>query len=76
MKNKNILIMVTGSIAAYKACEIIRLLRKEGANVQVMMSESAQKFIGKATFAALSGSDVQNYGFPDRKIHSRSDLRW
>ena len=50
--------MVTGSIAAYKACEIIRLLRKEGANVQVMMSESAQKFIGKATFAALSGSEV------------------
>lgn len=65
MKNKNILIMVTGSIAAYKACEIIRLLRKEGANVQVMMSESAQKFIGKATFAALSGSEVLTKLFPN-----------
>ena len=57
--------MVTGSIAAYKACEIIRLLRKEGANVQVMMSESAQKFIGKATFAALSGSEVLTKLFPN-----------
>ena len=46
IKNKNILIIVTGSIAAYKSCEVVRLLRKEGANVQVMMSSSAQKFIG------------------------------
>ena len=51
MKNKNILIVITGSIAAYKACEVVRVLRKEGAVVQVMMSESAQKFIGKTTFA-------------------------
>jgi len=65
MKNKKILIIVTGSIAAYKACEVIRLLRKEGANVQVMMSESAQKFIGKATFAALSGSEVLTKLFPN-----------
>jgi len=35
LKNKNILICVTGSIAAYKACEVIRLLRKEDVNVQV-----------------------------------------
>ena len=49
MKNKNILVIVTGSIAAYKACEVIRLLRKEGAEVQVMMTKSAQKFVGKTT---------------------------
>jgi len=65
MKNKNILIIVTGSIAAYKACEIVRLLRKEGANVQVMMSKSAQKFVGKTTFAALTGHDVITELFPD-----------
>ena len=65
MKNKNILIIVTGSIAAYKACEIVRLLRKEGANVQVMMSKSAQKFVGKTTFAALTGHDVIIELFPD-----------
>ena len=38
IKNKNILMCVTGSIAAYKACEVLRMLRKEGVNVQVMMS--------------------------------------
>ncbi len=58
MKNKNILIIVTGSIAAYKACEVVRLLRKEGVNVQVMMSESAQKFVGKTTFSALTSHEV------------------
>ena len=49
---------VTGSIAAYKACEVLRILRKEGAKVQVMMSRSAEKFIGKATFSALSNNKV------------------
>ena len=58
LKNKNILLCVTGSIAAYKACEILRMLKKEGANVQVMMSKSAEKFIGKATFSALSNNKV------------------
>ncbi len=58
MKNKNILIVVTGSIAAYKACEVVRLLRKEGANIQVMMSKSAMEFVGKTTFAALTDNEV------------------
>jgi len=58
IKNKNILMCVTGSIAAYKACEVLRILRKEGAKVQVMMSRSAEKFIGKATFSALSNNKV------------------
>ena len=58
MKNKNILIVVTGSIAAYKTCEVVRLLRKEGVNVQVMMSKSAMEFVGKTTFAALSDNEV------------------
>ena len=65
MKNKNILIAVTGSIAAYKACEVVRLLRKEGANVQVMMSKSALEFVGKATFAALTNNEVITEIFPD-----------
>ena len=65
MKNKNILIIVTGSIAAYKACEVVRLLRKEGANVQVMMSKSALEFVGIATFAALTGHEVITELFPD-----------
>ena len=65
MKNKNILIIVTGSIAAYKACEVVRLLRKEGVNLQVMMSEAAQEFVGKTTFTALTGHEVITDLFPD-----------
>tara|TARA_Y100000590_G_scaffold470423_1_gene664793 strand:- start:206 stop:1411 length:1206 start_codon:yes stop_codon:yes gene_type:complete len=65
LKNKNILLCVTGSIAAYKACEILRLLRKEEANVQVMMSKSAEEFVGVATFAALSNNEVLTNLFPD-----------
>ena len=65
IKNKNILICVTGSIAAFKACEIIRLLRKQEANIQGMMSNSAENFIGKATFSALSNNEVITNLFPD-----------
>ena len=65
MKNKNILIIVTGSIAAYKACEIVRLLRKEGSVVQVMMTKSAENFIGKTTFAALTNNEVITEIFTD-----------
>ncbi len=65
MKNKKILIIVTGSIAAYKTCDVIRLLRKEGAGVQVMMTKSAQKFVGKTTFAALTNHEVITEMFPN-----------
>ncbi len=65
LKNKNILICVTGSIAAYKACEVIRLLRKEDVNVHVMMTHSAQKFVGKASFSALTNNEVITDVFPN-----------
>ena len=65
LTNKNLLLCVTGSIAAYKACELLRLLRKEGANIQVMMSKSAEEFVGKASFAALSNNEVLTNLFPD-----------
>ena len=65
MKNKNILVIVTGSIAVYKACDIIRLFRKEGAEVQVMMTKSSQKFVGKTTFAALTNHEVITEMFTD-----------
>jgi phosphopantothenoylcysteine decarboxylase/phosphopantothenate--cysteine ligase len=66
LKNKKILLCITGSIAAYKSCELLRLLIKEGANVQVMMSKSAEKFIGVATLAALSNNEVLTNLFPDK----------
>ena len=68
LKDKNLLLCVTGSIAAYKACELLRLLRKQGANTQVMMSKSAEEFVGKASFAALSNNEVLTNLFPDEPL--------
>lgn len=50
---------VTGSIAAYKAVELLRLLRAEGADVSVMLTPSATRFVGPLTFAALSNHPVE-----------------
>ena len=49
---------VCGGIAAYKACEIVRLLQEHGIRVQVVMTAAAQEFIRPLTFAALSGEKV------------------
>ena len=57
-QNKHILLGVTGGIAAYKAVELLRLLKKAGANVNVIMTDSAQKFVGKTTFEVLSENPV------------------
>ena len=43
--NKNVLLCVTGGIAAYKSAEIIRLFKKEAADVRVVMTDSAKEFI-------------------------------
>jgi len=58
LKNKKILLCVTGSIAAYKACEFIRLLKKQDCFIQVVMTNSAQDFIGKLSLSSLSGNEV------------------
>ena len=50
---------VTGSIAAYKAVELLRLLRAEGADVAVMLTPSAARFVGPLSFAALSRHPVE-----------------
>lgn len=55
---KEIVIAVTGSIAAYKTCELIRNLKKDNLPVKVIMSHNATKFIGKITFEALTGNSV------------------
>ncbi len=56
--NKKILLAVTGGIAAYKACELLRRLQDEGADVRVVMTPSATEFVSPMTFAALSGHAV------------------
>ena len=58
LKDKKILIGVTGSIAIYKSLELIRLYIKAGANVRVIMTEGAKKFISPITFEAISQSKV------------------
>ena len=58
LQDKNILLGVTGGIAAYKAVELLRLFKKAGARVNVLMTGSAQKFVGKTTFEVLSENPV------------------
>ena len=67
LKNKNVLLGVTGGISAYKACEMLRLLMKEGANVNVVMTENAEKFVSKMTFQYLSGNKVFSNMYDDRE---------
>ena len=55
---KRITLGVTGGIAAYKAAELVRLLIKQGASVQVVMTEAATRFVTPVTFQALSGKPV------------------
>lgn len=57
-ENKTVLLCVTGCIAAYKACEILRLLQKGGYRVKVLMSEHATHFVDPVTFRALSHEKV------------------
>ncbi len=58
LKGRHILLGVTGGVAAFKACELARELQRRGATVQVVMTEAATRFIGTATFQALTGRPV------------------
>ena len=55
LKHKNVILGVCGGIAAYKSVEILRRLAQSGASVRVIMTRSAQWFVGALTFEALSG---------------------
>ena len=58
LTNRNIIIGVSGGIAAYKAAELVRLMRREGATVRVVMSRGAHAFITPLSMQALSGNPV------------------
>jgi phosphopantothenoylcysteine decarboxylase / phosphopantothenate---cysteine ligase len=60
LNNKLILLGITGGIASYKSAELARLLVKEGAEVQVVMTKSAEAFISPLTMRALTGRPVYN----------------
>ena len=55
---KKIVLGVCGGIAAYKSCELVRLFKKAGHDVRVMMTKSAQEFVTAMTFQTLSGNPV------------------
>lgn len=76
LKGKKIVLGITGSIAAYKACLILRLLVRQGAEVQVVMTEAGKQFITPVTLSALSGKPVVSEFFAasDGTWHSHVDL--
>ena len=76
LKGKKIILGVTGSIAAYKAAIILRLLVKQGADVQVLITAAGKEFITPLTLSALSGKPVLSefFGTKDGSWHSHVDL--
>ncbi len=58
LQGKQLVIGMTGGIAAYKVCELVRRLQDEGATVRVVMTKSAQEFVTATTMQALSGQPV------------------
>jgi phosphopantothenoylcysteine decarboxylase/phosphopantothenate--cysteine ligase len=70
---KNILIGITGGIAAYKACSLVTSLLKEGHDVKVIMTDSATKFVSPLTFQALTNhavyTDMWNIQNPEEVEH-------
>ena len=58
LENKNILIGITGGIAAYKICSLIRLYKKARANVRVVVTPNALNFVTKLTLQSLAGNEV------------------
>ena len=59
LQGRRVLLCVTGGVAAYKAVELVRRLRDAGAEVQVAMTEAAQRFVGAQTFQAVSHLPVR-----------------
>lgn len=60
-----ILLGVTGGIAAYKSLDVLRILQRQGHGVSVVMTHTAERFVGSASFAALSGREVGTHLFGD-----------
>ena len=58
LRNKEIIVGITGGIAAYKTAELIRMLTRKGANVHVVMTKNAMQFVTPLTFQTLSGNPV------------------
>jgi phosphopantothenoylcysteine decarboxylase/phosphopantothenate--cysteine ligase len=73
LEGKKILLGITGSIAAFKACDLVRLLKECGAQVRVVLSQGAENFVTKTTLETLSGAPVLT-GFWNHSNSSQTDL--
>ncbi len=69
-----VVVGVTGCIAAYKACELVRTLQRSGCRVKVVMTPNATRFVGVATFRALTGEPVATslWDEPAARVHHTS----
>ncbi len=76
LEGEEVVLAVTGSIAAYKACEVLRRLQDAGAVVRVTMTHNAAEFVSPLTFAALSGHRVISGSFQDPQPERLAHIRW
>ena len=65
MKGKKVIVGITGGIAAYKSCYLIRYLIKAGAEVKVVATENGLKFVGEVTLRTLSNNNVYSDMFSE-----------
>lgn len=76
LKGKKIVLGITGSIAAYKACYIIRGLIKQGAEVQVVITPAGKEFITPITLSALTSKPVISEFLPSVMVHGIAMWIW
>jgi phosphopantothenoylcysteine decarboxylase/phosphopantothenate--cysteine ligase len=76
LENKHIVLGVSGGIAAYKSVELLRLLTKQGADIRVLMTRNACRFVGPLTFEALSGKAVCTHLFEKGHNASIGHIAW
>ena len=81
LSDKRIIVGVSGGIAAYKTAALVSALKQAGADIQVLMTENAEKFVGRITFEALSGHrvitdtfDSEEYIIPHISVAKPADL--
>ena len=76
LAGKNIILGVSGGIAAYKSVELLRSMTKQGADVRVLMTRNACRFVGSLTFEALSGKAVCTHLFEEGHNASIGHIAW
>lgn len=77
MRDRRILLAVTGGVAAYKAVYLARRLMEQGAELEVIMTEAARRFVGEQTFAAVTGRPVSTDLFGADRVSPHTELaRW